>query len=205
MTKRTPGRPAPGTRSTREIALRAAAALLIGGALADAPAAQAVGGWSPGNAAILGTHTGSAQLDVDGDGIDDYQLQLLGYGQVVWLSPLVVGGLNNRVFGDDTGAATAFATRDDIPGSVLPTHDWTMRLYPADFGAAPRYVGLIFHIPVSTGAQQRTTGTEQYGYLLAQVINDTVTITEAGYQPVGVVPVRDMTWTGVKTLLGVTR
>ena len=194
------------TPRRRDLCLRAAAALLIGGALSEVGEAQAVGGWSPGNGAILGTYATSAQLDVDGDGEFDYQLELLGYGQVVWLSPLQVGGMNNRIFGDDNGVATAFATADEIPGNTGPTQDYTMRLYPADFGAAPRFVGLVFHIPMPTNTQgRRTVGTEQYGYLLAQVINDTVTITEVGYQPFGVVPVQNMTWTGIKTLLGVDR
>lgn len=190
----------------RDLCLRAAAALLIGGALSEVGEAQAVGGWSPGNGAILGTYATSAQLDVDGDGEFDYQLELLGYGQVVWLSPLQVGGLNNRIFGDVNGAATAFATADDILGSAGLAEQFTMRLYPADFGASPRYVGLVFHIPVPTTTQgRRAEGTEQYGYLLAQVINDTVTITEVGYQPFGVVPVRNTTWTGIKTLLAADR
>lgn len=193
-------RTAPQSRLSPDHAARAAAALLIAGALAEAAPADAA--WTPGSAGNLGTFFNNTSIDLDGDGAIDFEIRFdFGYGgTTIGIAPRVVDGLNNEVFGQ-FGEATRFGAADHILTAphvtILPPDQADLT---SPFFQSNGYVGVIFHSPglptsPSPGAAPTAApgggGQDWFGYLQLGVFSNSVVIQSCGYQPLsaqGAVP-----------------
>lgn len=192
-------------------AARAAAALLIAGALIEASPAAAA--WTPGSAGNLGTFFNNKSIDIDGDGALDFEIRFnFGYGgTTIYIVPQVVDALNNEVYGE-FGVTTRFNAADDIltaPHVTIFAPDWSELTSP--FFQNPGYVGVIFHspgLPTAPGlgpAQPASTagGQDWFGYLHLASSSNSLAILDCGYQPYqgqGAVPEPPLSQIGLRAL-----
>ena len=204
-------RTAPQGRLSPDHAARAAAALLIAGALAEASPADAA--WTPGSVGNLGTFFNNKSIDLDGDGAIDFEILFnFGYGgTMIYIVPQVVDVLNNEVYGE-FGVTTRFDAADDIltaPHVTIFAPDWSELTSP--FYQNPGYVGVIFHspgLPTAPGLNRAQTtapagGQDWFGYLHLTSSSDSLVILDCGYQPYqgpGAVPEQPGAQIGLRAL-----